>query len=311
MISANLPWVESPFFKDELKAKNFSAEDHQLAIDYHNNGFVVISGMLPMDLIDTVHKDAQEKAFNPSFPIKTQRDCRRVQDFWKVSEACKKLACFQPLLDKLEMLYGRKPVPFQTLNFSVGSQQRAHSDTIHFSSLPARYMCGVWVALEDITEDNGPVFYYPGSQRLPEYDYSHIQSRPHASTYDDYIQYEDVIEKIVKVHGYEKKKFLAKKGDLLIWASNIIHGGSPVLREGSSRWSQVTHYFFEDCIYYTPMLSNMITKELYVRRDLQDIRTGQKVSQNYNGVPVRTLRSAKKLYILNNNMGKLRRLFGK
>ena len=31
-------------------------------------------------------------------------------------------------------------------------------------------MCGVWVALEDITEDNGPLHYYPGSHRLPDYD---------------------------------------------------------------------------------------------------------------------------------------------
>jgi ectoine hydroxylase-related dioxygenase (phytanoyl-CoA dioxygenase family) len=29
-------------------------------------------------------------------------------------------------------------------------------------------MCGVWVALEDVDAGNGPLFYYPGSQRLPD-----------------------------------------------------------------------------------------------------------------------------------------------
>lgn len=40
--------------------------------------------------------------------------------------------------------------------------------TIHFNSIPSSYMCGAWVALEDINMDNGPVVYYPGSHKLPE-----------------------------------------------------------------------------------------------------------------------------------------------
>ena len=43
-----------------------------------------------------------------------------------------------------------------------------HSDAIHFNSDPPGFMCGVWVALEDIDMDNGPLVYYPGSHKLPE-----------------------------------------------------------------------------------------------------------------------------------------------
>ena len=50
-------------------------------------------------------------------------------------------------------LYGREPFPFQTLNFPYGSRQHYHSDAVHFNSLPKGFMCGVWVALEDIHED--------------------------------------------------------------------------------------------------------------------------------------------------------------
>lgn len=300
--SANLPWIESPFFEEIFKNKSLSERDAKLVREYHDNGYVVVSNLLPQSLIDLVRDDAQQKAFNPRFEIKTQRDERRVQDFWKVSEACRELAVYQPLLDILKLLYDRDPVPFQTLNFSVGSQQRAHSDTIHFSSLPARFMCGVWVALEDITEENGPVFYYPGSQRLPEYDFATIKTDARTSSYDDYKDYEDFIEKIVIAAGIEKKKFLAKKGDLLIWSSNIIHGGSPVTKEGASRWSQVTHYFFEDCFYYTPMLSNMVTHELYLRNNLINIKTGKKAEQSYNGQKLNMLPTQRKLFILNDSV---------
>ncbi|ACT92889.1 phytanoyl-CoA dioxygenase family protein [Dyadobacter fermentans] len=298
MVTANLPWIESPFFEEILKTKKLTDQQLSYVLEYQKNGFVVIPGLLPLSLVDQTRADAEEKAFNPDFPIKTQRDDRRIQDFWMVSEASRQLACYPALLEILEIFYGREAIPFQTLNFRYGSQQRAHSDTIHFSSLPAKFMCGVWVALEDITEENGPVFYYPGSQKLPEYDFSHIRPDAVTPSYKDYVQYEDFIEKIVEAHQFEKKKFLAKKGDLLIWSSNIIHGGSPVTREGATRWSQVTHYFFKDCYYYTPMLSNMVTKQLYLRNELVNMVTGEKVDQTYNGDHINALRSDKKIYTL-------------
>ena len=301
MINANLPWVESPFFEELFSNKDLTDQQRNIARKYHDDGFVVIPGLLPESLIDDVKKDVQERAFNPAFPLKTPRDKTRVQDFWKVSTPSKDLACFGPLLDILEMLYDRKPIPFQTLNFSVGSQQRAHSDTIHFSSLPAKYMCGVWVALEDINEENGPVFYYPGSQRLPEYDFSHIRTSAKKTSYDNYKEYEDFIGKIVEVHSLQKKTFTAKKGDLLIWSSNIIHGGSPVLKEGATRWSQVTHYFFEDCYYYTPMLSNMATKELFMRNRLRSVITGKRIKQSYNGAKLSFVKTKPKLYVAGNS----------
>ena len=74
------------------------------------------------------------------------------------------------------MLYDREVVPFQTLNFLRGTQQMAHSDTIHFSSLPAKFMAGVWIALEDVTHENGPLFYYPGSHKMPEYNFNHFRT---------------------------------------------------------------------------------------------------------------------------------------
>ena len=311
MNHSNAPWVESPFFKDILKLKGLNETQVALVREYHENGFVVVSGLLPQNLVDSVREEATNKAFNPDFPITTQRDETRVQDFWQVSQPAKELACFPKLLEILQMLYDREPIPFQTLNFSVGSQQRAHSDTIHFSSLPARYMCGVWVALEDITEENGPVFYYPGSQRLPEYDFSQIRNSAGTTDYKNYKEYEDFIESIVEVNQLQKKKFLAKKGDLLIWSSNIIHGGSPVTKEEATRWSQVTHYFFQDCYYYTPMLSNMVTKELYLRRKLVNIATGKKVSSNYNGERLDYVKTAKNLYALRAGKKKgLANLFG-
>ena len=302
MSQMNLPWVESPFFSDIIKTKNISVEDKKLASEYYENGFIVLSNIFTNELIDKIKSEMNEKGFNENFPIQTFRNNIRIQDLWQYSDPVKELACHPKIMDTLKMLYEREPVPFQTLNFKVGTQQKAHSDTLHFSSLPARYMCGVWVALEDITEDNGPLFYYPGSHRNPEYNFSDFKNTTEDTSYENYPEYETFMEDLMEKSSYKKKKFLAKKGDALIWSSNIIHGGSPVEDPQSTRYSQVTHYYFENCIYYTPMLSNMVTKELFIRRNLVDIKTGKIAEQNFNGNQAQLMRTRGSLYAINNHI---------
>ena len=302
MSQMNLPWVESPFFSYIIKTKNIPEEDKKLASEYYENGFIVLSNIFTNELIDQIKSEMNDKGFNENFPIQTFRNNIRIQDLWQYSDSVKELACHPKIMDTLKMLYEREPVPFQTLNFKVGTQQKAHSDTLHFSSLPARYMCGVWVALEDITEDNGPLFYYPGSHRNPEYNFSDFKNTTEDTSYENYPEYETFMEDLMEKSSYKKKKFLAKKGDALIWSSNIIHGGSPVEDPQSTRYSQVTHYYFENCIYYTPMLSNMVTKELFIRRNLVDIKTGQIAEQNFNGNNAQLVRTRGSLYAINNHI---------
>jgi hypothetical protein len=52
----------------------------------------------------------------------------------------------------------------------------------------------------------------------------------------------------VERHGLEETRFLAKRGDLLIWDAWLLHGGSEIARAGASRKSVITHYFSKsDC----------------------------------------------------------------
>ncbi len=186
----------------------------------------------------------------------------RVQEAWRVSENTKSLALAPKILGALEELYGRKPQPFQTLNFNVGSQQLAHSDAFHFNCVPAGYMCGAWVALEDIDLDNGPVMYFPGSHKLKEatwHDVGLDARKSDFSTHHEYMTarrkaYERYVERIQDEHDYSEPDYATmKKGQVLIWASNLLHGGSPHRDPSRTRHSQVTHYFFEGVRSFNPM----------------------------------------------------------
>jgi ectoine hydroxylase-related dioxygenase (phytanoyl-CoA dioxygenase family) len=165
----------------------------------------------------------------------------------------KRLALAPDVLSVLERLYGRRPLPFQTPNFRTGTQQATHSDAMHFSSEPPGYMCGVWVALEDVDMDNGPLVYYPGSHRLPQVTMQELGLR---SERDDYPEYERYVAEVIEREGLEPHYGVLGRGQALVWASNLLHGGATQRDRSRSRHSQVTHVFFEGCRYYTPMLSD-------------------------------------------------------
>jgi hypothetical protein len=184
------------------------------------------------------------------------------------------------VLEVLRFLYQREPVPFQTLDFMHGTQQRAHADTLHFNSLPPKYMCGVWIALEDVGPDNGPIFYCRGSHHLPEVGLIELGRTTHNFEMSEYENYQ---EHLMAAVGCERLEFHARKGDALVWASNIVHGGTPIKRPGSTRRSQVTHYFFEGSIYYTPVRSDMLRGELYIRHGITNIQSGALAPQTLNG----------------------------
>jgi hypothetical protein len=76
--------------------------------------------------------------------------------------------------------------------------------------------------------------------------------------YENYKKYETFIENKMKESGTEPFYGQMKKGQALIWHANLIHGGSKRRDRSKTRHSQVTHYYFEGCKYYTPMMSTKV-----------------------------------------------------
>jgi ectoine hydroxylase-related dioxygenase (phytanoyl-CoA dioxygenase family) len=267
------PWFEGPFFHQLIPyvvGDDWSVE--KLCLDFHKNGYVKIDLELDESFIQAVITDMYRLSKNG----KTQEagyhysDGPRIFEGWRDSQNILKLALNEKVTEVLSILYGREPIPFQTINFIKGSNQPLHSDTIHFHTIPERWMAGVWVALEDMTEANGPLVYVPGSHKLPCYTFQdlNLPVPEYGKQFDSYAEYERFIEAVVKAGGFKREKFVCKKGTALIWASNLLHGGSMILDENSTRLSQATHYYFKGCQhYYSPMFSD-VANGVIAKKDL-------------------------------------------
>ena len=176
----------------------------------------------------------------------------RIADAWKLSEAAQEVALAPRVLGLLEELYGRRPKPFQTLNFMNGTEQAAHVDGMYFNSEPQGWMCGVWVALEDIDMDNGPLVYYPGSHNLPLPTWDELGEidRSDFASYGEFtsarvIRYQEHVAQQVESYPREAEFGTIERGQALVWAAHLIHGGSTQRDRSRTRHSQVTHYYFE------------------------------------------------------------------
>jgi hypothetical protein len=274
----NIPWVESPFFQEILAGKQLSAAERERVGTFNRTGFLIF------DLLEDTELALCDSVIEQIAPL--YKGDRRVMDAWRRNALVKSLACHPKVLEILKLLYGRDAFPFQTLNFNIGTEQKTHSDTIHFNSIPERFMCGVWVALQDVTETNGPLHYFEGSHKLPIYTAAQIgfsgAATPPEVAYKTH--YEPFVQRLIAQHSFPRRLGLLKKGQALIWAANLFHGGEAIREPGSSRHSQVTHYYFSDTVNYTPLRSDSeIGRILY--RAPASILTGNIEPARYLGRP--------------------------
>lgn len=290
-----LPLVESPLFPALLPTLGLTGEEARIGLDLHTRGYAVFD----FPDAELARRIERIKAnLGPRYGIdfadpesdKTQGE-RRIQDAWRFDTDVHAIAANTGVLDLLGKLYGRPAFPFQTLNFPVGTQQGAHSDIVHFSSQPEKFMCGVWLAMEDVAAEAGPLFYHPGSHRWPVMSNALVGRRgsgaPLASAQ---LPFEEAWTHLCAATGSEAETFLARKGQALIWCANLLHGGSPQTDPRLTRWSQVTHYYFEGCLHYTPAFSDEVLGALDLRQ-ITAISDGKPRPNTYLGEPLAQARA--------------------
>jgi ectoine hydroxylase-related dioxygenase (phytanoyl-CoA dioxygenase family) len=268
------PWVESPFFYKILEQCDYTDSEKELLIKYHEDGYVVIDLNITDDYIEQIRSDID--TYVTSGNITTQADGYhytenpRVFEAWKYSKNVLELARNKKIHDTLKLLYNRKPMPFQTINFLYGSGQPLHQDSIHFYTQPERWMVGTWTALEDMKETNGPLNIVPGSHKWPHYNFQdlNLETPEFGKQFENYSEYENFLVQLLESKGLQKKQWIGKKGQCLIWAANLLHGGADIINKDETRFSQATHFYFEGCEhYYSPLFSNT-RKGMYADKDL-------------------------------------------
>jgi len=229
----------------------FSKDSQESLRDFNKVGYAVIKDHFKEAQVDAVNKAIDELIETQQ--VKFRYGNKKIMFAIHKSEVVRRMSYDAPLKKVLNYLVDGEAVLFQSINFvHEGSEQKTHSDTLHMTTYPLGGLLGVWIALEDIAEDNGPVHYYPGSHQLPYFLNSAFDNEGTSFMLGQkkYKDYEAMIEDKLKDYSLEKKLFTAKKGDILIWHANLLHGGEAHLNKSKTRKSMVLHFFERDSICY-------------------------------------------------------------
>lgn len=151
------------------------------------------------------------------------------------------------LADKLhavlsELLQG-EPLLFNGLNMEHGTEQRMHIDTFYMPPRTFGKMAATWLALEDIHPDSGPLCYYPRSNQIPPYKFSHgeIWAVP-----EEMAAFDAYYDRELAKRGLQAEQFYPKKGDVFIWHAQLYHGGGKIKNRALTRRSMVNHFWTYD-----------------------------------------------------------------
>ena len=187
-----------------------------------------------------VETEKEQRIYFADAPKNASKQPYKLNDLYLTQELIRDVVAGEQLAPILRSLLGGLPMVCNSLNFQFGSQQDYHFDTFYMPSPTPNKMVASWIALEDATPDNGPLNYYPGSHKIPVYTFSHGKTNIIDSEISDF---NDYINSEIEKRGLKPETFLANKGDVLIWHSQLFHGGSPIRDKSKTRKSLVTHYF--------------------------------------------------------------------
>jgi phytanoyl-CoA hydroxylase len=147
-----------------------------------------------------------------------------------------------PVLRLLAAAYERPPVCFQSMSFRHGSQQPLHRDTAYLPlSRDPLALLASWTALQDVEPGSGELVYYEGSHRMPEFLFGG-HSRALAAEPSRHAEFLTYLQTECERRGLVRRTFTPKKGDVLLWTADLVHGGASVTRSGALRRSLVCHF---------------------------------------------------------------------
>jgi ectoine hydroxylase-related dioxygenase (phytanoyl-CoA dioxygenase family) len=264
---ANAPWVDAPDAEEVLQARikegRYSLDDYGPLRDFIRQGYCVLPGAIAEDLIDRFLGDI-DKAFidrpkvytrwpadeagvylNKITDEETLAEIRatsfRFNSFHNTSDAAAEISLHPTVVDLVSKIFDGDIIATQSLTFENTTQQHEHMDFAFVHQEKPAYLVGAWVACEDIHSDSGPLFYYPGShKKVPFFQFGggnifSFGDRQQGVRFSQYLKEES------EKRGIKKKTFLAQKGDVILWHSALIHGGTKRSRR-ITRKSYVTHY---------------------------------------------------------------------
>jgi hypothetical protein len=255
-LSVFLPYPVSSKIWDDFSKKDFPVKpDYSLyqkdeIQHFQSKGWIILDNILDLNLISQAKEQIETECLN-GYGGYIEGSSSRIQHLHFKKGPIREIYQNLKLRRYISAIFGTPMSPCQTLCYRYGSQQSFHSDYVHLTSFPENLMCGVWIALEDVDVDAGPLGLISGSHLLPKLTMKDFGLESIVN--NNYSIFESTFNK--EWLNYTQTKTtefaLLKKGQILVWDGNLLHSGTQRFVNDKTRHSVVLHYFGDGavCIY--------------------------------------------------------------
>jgi len=224
--------------------------------DFHRDGYVVIRSLIDPDTVSfamktiddfitqnpdkVLYEDEALKGRKPEELTLQERifAVRGIHQQVFKDERFLKLASYPPLLSALTSVLGQDIKVLQDMALikppRIGSEKPPHQDAAYFEIEPHDQAIGTWWALDRATPENGCMFVWPETHRLPVVEHAKIENTFHLVLPPEML---DASRKIA---------LPMEPGDVLLFASRVFHFTPPNLSEHRRRSLQI-HYASSHC----------------------------------------------------------------
>lgn len=252
-------WIDSAMALEDVKSANISQWLKEKAIEFIEQGYVVIPRHVSEQQVDAaLHGfdewcDAKGSDCNVQFkgPQLQQGTKARLYNIHIDVPVFLELQISNPLtLQLIDYLFGRRSSIYTSILFTRGTSQPIHVDIPFFWTKPAAHYFGFWVALEDTDSENGPLTVLPKGHKCEILNQrAEIVKKKRGSTeevkevdVEAFYDYADAtLENCRKMGISSFKEAHLKKGDALLWHPLLPHGGAQIKSQNRSRYSLVSH----------------------------------------------------------------------
>ncbi len=260
--TASMTAAVSPLNSDRTNRCQVSVEQY---IAFRRNGFLVVRGLVSPDEVAEL-REHTEDLMQGKLPAQSQQSLEappahlspdeKAQYFLRIHMLHRQLELHERymlhprVLDVLEVLLGPDVLALQTMLFLKGPGkpgQGWHQDTYYIPTHPDT-LCGAWIAIDDVDELNGAMWFAKGSNVEPVYPpregYGHgdtgIGDIARVANVSDPDDAKNDLSRVAD--KYDQLLVSAKAGDVVFFGGHILHRSKKNFTTDRFRRSFVSHY---------------------------------------------------------------------
>ncbi len=234
-------------------------------VTFHQQGFLIVRGLVPPEDVaelvahteDVMHGRLQVPGLEPpppgATPAELERRYLRIHMLHRVLEIHERFLLHPRVLDVLEALIGPDVMAMQSmlfLKFPGGEGQGFHQDAYYIPTVPDT-LCGAWLAVDRADEENGCMWFTPGTQHEPVYPTAGRERQNHGDALGDLTVVENVSDTdetvntlacVAAKYPGQEVAAIVDPGDVAFFGGHVLHRSHRNRSATRFRRSFVGHY---------------------------------------------------------------------